>query len=206
MLLSQNFEQPTVIVAPRRYPIIISEMARFSRPSAAPTALTSPTGVKKQGFISYAHEDQDQFRAFQPYVKAVQRGLPWVEVKADDRIRSGQFWEDEILEMIASSHMFILLVSPAFLASDFIWQTELPAMRKRWQAVGGLLLPLVLKQCLWRVVCGAVQALPIESGKLKPIAEWDNPSRGFDHAHVAIASAIERHFNLPVQSFDWKAR
>jgi hypothetical protein len=161
-------------------------MARASRRAAASSAPASPATVKKPGFISYAHEDHDQFKALQPYVKAVRRGLPWAEVKADNARRPGQYWEDEILKMIAMAHVLMLLVSPAFLAGDRIWQKELPGMRKHWQAVSGLLLPVALKQCPSRVVRGSVQALPIDGGKLKPIAEWSDPSRGSERPRPSV--------------------
>jgi hypothetical protein len=167
---------------------------------------SSPAQATKRGFISYAHEDHDMFVAFQPYMKAIERGFPWVEVKADPLIRPGKEWEQEIRAMIGQAEMFVLLVSPAFLASDFIWDTELPEMRRRRQEVGGLLLPVVLKPCLWKVVCEAIQAVPRSGGKLKPIEEWDDPARGFACAHEEIAAEIERHFQIPIRSFDWSAR
>ena len=82
----------------------------------------------------------------------------------------------------------------------------LPEMRRRRQEVGGLLLPVVLKPCLWKVVCEAIQAVPRSGGKLKPIEDWDDPARGFACAHEEIAAEIERHFQIPIRSFDWSAR
>jgi hypothetical protein len=153
-------------------------MARPTRPAAQPDVQPSPVQVKKQGFISYAHEDHDLFIAFQPYMKAIQRGFPWVEMRADPSLRPGKVWEDEIRTMIREAEMFVLLVSPAFIASDFIMDTELPEMRRRRREVGGLLLPVVLKPCLWKIVCEAVQAVPRDRGKLRPIEEWDTQSHG----------------------------
>ena len=108
--------------------------------------------------------------------------------------------------MIDNAHMFILLISPDFIASDFIMEKELPAMRARRQKVGALLLPVVLSRCLWRHVCGAVQAVPRDDKVLRPIEEWESPRKGFVAAQAEIVAEMKKHFKLPMASFDWSAK
>ena len=181
-------------------------MARQSKPRTARGTPASPAPERRRGFISYAHEDHDQFELFQKYLKGALRGFPWVDIHADPSIQPGAPWEAEILKMIDQAHIFILLVSPSFLASDFIWDKELPAMKDRVQKIGALLLPVVLSRCLWKNVCDAIQAVPKDKGQLKPIGDWEAPTHGFVQAHEEIADAIARHFGVPMQSFDWSAK
>ena len=132
-------------------------------------APVSSAGVKKLGFISYAHDDHELFEEFQKHLNAVELAFPRVAFQADPQIHGGQRWQDEILRMIGQAELFILLVTPSFLNSEFILTTELPAMRQRYQDVGALLLPVVLKQCMWQWICRDVQALPSHNKRIKPI-------------------------------------
>jgi hypothetical protein len=176
----------------------------MARPSRTAAARLAP--VKKRGFISYAHDDVAGFKEFQTYLKGALRGFPSVEVDADHSIRAGDGWHAEILKKIGQAHIFILLIGPEFLASDFICNHELPAIRRRKQEVGALLIPVILHKCLWRQVCGAVQAVPMDNGHLVPIRDWKPHRNGFARAQEEIAAAIEKHFELPMQSFDWSAK
>ena len=139
-------------------------------------------------------------------MKGITRLFPWLDVYADTALRPGHEWEEAIMNMIASAHMFILLISPAFIASDFIMDKELPAMRARRHDVGALLLPVVLSKCSWQYVCGAVQAVPRNDKVLKPIDEWETPRKGFVQAHAEIVAEIVEHFGVPMQFFDWSAK
>jgi len=108
-------------------------------------------------FVSYAHADEPQ----QPREHEVQ-WLSWVksqfapldrlgvvEYFTDQKLLAAQDWEARILENLAHCDLFILLVSPGSLGSNFIVNTEVKAIIERQKANGSteqpLLLPIVLK-------------------------------------------------------------
>jgi hypothetical protein len=161
--------------------------------------------VKKLGFISYAHDDHALFEEFRKHLNVVSLAFPRVAFQADPTIHGGQRWHDEILRMIHRSDLFILLISPSFLASKFIIGTELPAMRERFHEVGALLLPVVLKQCMWQWICHDIQALPCQNKRVKPILSWKPRDSGFVQAQMEIGTAIERYYDMPMSFFDWSA-
>jgi hypothetical protein len=48
-----------------------------------------------------------------------------VDLWADNRLPSGAEWEREIEAALTSAKVAVLLISPAFLASEFIWESEM---------------------------------------------------------------------------------
>jgi hypothetical protein len=84
-----------------------------------------PASDRHKIFISYSHVDKPWLQRLLKHLKPFQAEIeitPW----ADDQIEPGQQWLTEIQKAIATSKAAVLLVSPDFLASEFIMQHELP--------------------------------------------------------------------------------
>jgi NB-ARC domain/WD domain, G-beta repeat/TIR domain/APAF-1 helical domain len=98
-------------------------------------------------FVSYSREDEQWRRRFVEMLKPLVR--EWrLEVWCDDRTVVGYEWRPQLAEAIARSRAALLLVSPSFLASDFIMDQELPTL----MAQGVLLVPVLVRPCLWQAV------------------------------------------------------
>ncbi len=95
-------------------------------------------------FVSYSRQDakwRDRFRVMlEPVVR--ERGL---ELWSDERNVVGDEWRPQLEQAIARSRAALLFVSPDFLASEFIMETELPALTER----GVRLVPVLIRPCLW---------------------------------------------------------
>lgn len=79
-------------------------------------------------FISYSHVDQEWLKKLRVFLKAYERkGL---KVWCDPYIEVGQRWEREIERALEDTCVGVLLISQDFIASDFIYENELPPLRE----------------------------------------------------------------------------
>lgn len=100
----------------------------------------------KNIFISYSHKDEIFYRDLLVHLKPLEKkGL--IDAWSDQRIKAGSLWKKEITTALAGTHAAILLISPDFLASDFIIDNELPLLLSRAEENGVRILPLILRAC-----------------------------------------------------------
>lgn len=157
--------------------------------------------MTKSGFISYAHADHEAYGRVRTHLRAVERSLD-IEFWADTRIKAGNYWNTTIQAAIEAADVHLLLVTPAFLASDYIYDHELPAIKSRLLA-GALVIPVVLQECMWGLCAGSLQAVPKDAaGAVKPVLSWRPQDRGFHEANRQISEAIQAQFlRTPKQIF-----
>jgi hypothetical protein len=160
--------------------------ARKRQPKVAPLALAPLNAMlteqKVQGFISYAHADASTVSRLAVHLRPIERYLPVQFWRDLTKLRIGDSLSGEITAAISESHIFVLVVTPDFLNSDYIFDNELPAILRRVEAINGLVLVAILKKCRWEPFVGQadVVAAPLTSeGRLLPVSEWKNED-GFD--------------------------
>lgn len=93
-------------------------------------------------FISYAHKNKrlvENFRDRFDDLLNISINFDY-QVWQDIEIKPGQLWENEILDALKQSDLGILLVSPAFLVSNYILDKEIPLLVN----LGKIIIPVAL--------------------------------------------------------------
>jgi formylglycine-generating enzyme required for sulfatase activity len=83
--------------------------------------------VRKELFISYSHRDLKWLEQLRTHLKPLERNYN-LERWDDSHIKPGDKWLVEIEQALARAAVALLLVSPDFVASDFIDRKEMPSL------------------------------------------------------------------------------
>lgn len=110
--------------------------------------------VPKPVFISYAHEDNESpDRAERWLDRLKQQLVPLVRhnitICSDQDIGLGEDWHAHIQAHLNSARAAVLLVSPAFLASEYVYSSELPVLLRNAAERGVEIIPVILRPCLF---------------------------------------------------------
>jgi hypothetical protein len=104
--------------------------------------------VRDKVFISYSHKDErylDQLRThITPYLR---KGT--LKAWSDKQIAAGARWLEEIKTALAQAAVAVMLVSPDFLASEFINENELGPLLKEADLGGVRLLWVLIVDCAY---------------------------------------------------------
>lgn len=129
-----------------------------------------------KAFLSYSHRDErslDRLRVHLAQLKREGSLSEWY----DREIPAGGTIDQEIDHHLSECELFIALVSPDFIASDYCHDVEMATALQRHEDGTLHFVPVILSQCDWRSTpMGKLKALPRDG---QPIGEWHNQESAY---------------------------
>jgi hypothetical protein len=155
-----------------------------------PPAGDSGQSQRHELFISYSHEDEHWLVKLRTHLKPLE-SLYGLERWDDSLIQPGDKWLKEIETALARAQVALLLVSPQFLASDFIQRKELPKLFRSAEEDGLKIIWLPLRPSSWKLYpqIEQYQAIIPPAKSLAQMSEVDQ-----DLAMVEITEKIQKTF------------
>ncbi|MCY3627493.1 MAG: toll/interleukin-1 receptor domain-containing protein [Gammaproteobacteria bacterium] len=127
-------------------------------------------------FISYSHKDEAALERLRTHL-AVMQQTELIDGWFDQKILPGSHIDAEITEQIESAELFLFLVSPNFLDSDYCVNNEMKRALERHEAGEARVIPVILEPCDWRATpLGNLKALPKDGC---PISKWTNENDAY---------------------------
>lgn len=148
--------------------------------------------MEPSAFISYSHADQKWLDRLEEMLVPLVRG--GLDIWSDKQIKAGDDWRKEIEDQLCKATVAVLLVSPKFIASDFIHKKELPPLLEAARQKGLRVLWVPISDSLYeRTPIGSYQAAHPPKSPLSGIRSRAKQ----DEALKAIALEIEKALTQP---------
>ena len=139
-------------------------------------------------FYSYSHKDEDLRNELEEQLALLKRqGL--ISGWHDRRIVPGQEWAAAIDENLESADVILLLVSAAFLNSDYCYDKEMTRALERHETKQARVIPILIRAVDWsEAPFSKLQILPKDA---KPVTSWPNRDEAWTDVAKGIRKAIE---------------
>lgn len=137
-------------------------------------------------FISYSHKDNQALDRLHVHLASLRR-QKLISQWYDRDILAGDVLDDEISTELERAELFLLLVSPDFIASDYCVERELERAIERHDEGSARVVPIIIEPCDWASMprLRRLKAVPDDG---KPVSEWANENTAF----LNVAQEIRR--------------
>ena len=148
--------------------------------------------ARYQVFISYSHKDERWREDLDTHLTPFLRNGS-IKSWSDMQIHPGSQWFDEIVSALNEVEVAVLLVTPNFLASDFIHEHELGPLLKEAEQDGVTILWVPIRESAYKQT--ALKNYQSVFSPTKPLAAM--PLAGRDKAWVKICEEIQTAVKKP---------
>jgi hypothetical protein len=143
-----------------------------------------------KAFISYSHRDEKALARLHIHLAMLRReGL--ITAWYDREILAGGEIDREVSSKLKDSDLFLALVSPDFLDSNYCYEHEMKNALERHENGTLRVIPIILEPCDWKSSpLGKLKALPKDG---KPISIWTNENV----AYLDVVTELRRLTRAP---------
>ena len=150
------------------------DTARFKRLLGVNESYT--TEIPTTLFYCYADEDKPFRDRLEKHLSVLKR-QSFIVGWYDRRIVPGTDWARSIDSHLMTASIILLLVSPNFLASDYVYSIEMRHALERHDAGYARVIPIILRPVDWKEAPFA--HLPILPRNAMPVTKWSNRDDAF---------------------------
>ncbi|GHP00351.1 hypothetical protein KSF_103980 [Reticulibacter mediterranei] len=138
-------------------------------------------------FYSYAREDEKLRRRLEQHLSLLrQQGV--IAAWHHRQVLAGTEWEQDVHAHLSTASVILLLVSPAYFASDYCSSIEMHYALERHATKSARVIPILLRPVYWQVAPFAhLECLPRNE---KPVTLWENQDQAFVEIVQAICAVI----------------
>lgn len=104
---------------------------------------TAPQRAKRV-FLSYSHQNTPWLGRLRTHLAGLRRDKR-IETWDDKEILPGDLWDNAIRQNLEKADVFILLLSADFIASDYIWNNELPNALDGFRKRNAIVIPILFE-------------------------------------------------------------
>ena len=139
-------------------------------------------------FFSYSHTDEVIRDQLDVHFAMLKRN--GVDTWHDRRILAGERFDNLIRQELENADIILLLVSPAFLNSNYCYSVEMTRALQRSDEGTAHILPVIAEICDWKASpLSGIKALPKDG---KALSMYPNPNEGFMEVVDEIRKVITR--------------
>lgn len=146
-----------------------------------------------QLFVSYSHKDESYLSELEIHLTTLKREK-LIATWHDRKIVPGQEWEKAIGGALQESDIYVFLISPDFVASEYCIENEVSIALEKHNSGQAIVIPIVVRPVDWlSTPLGKIQALPKDAN---PISMWGDKDQAWLEAVKGIRLAIsevDRH-------------
>ncbi len=155
-------------------------------------------------FISYAHKDEEFKDELLIFLDPLKRSGQ-IAIWNDRAILVGDKWAKEITTALETCEIILFLLSPYFLASDYINDVEIIKAMQRHKQNTLRLIPVMLSECdlSSHIIPGEEDKISDFQGlpeNMKPIDTWNPRARGW----MSVVNGLKPAIILSQQNRDKK--
>jgi hypothetical protein len=139
-----------------------------------------------RAFISYSHHDVGALDRLHVHLANLQREGR-IETWYDREILAGNVLGDEISQELEAADLFLLMISPDFIASNYCVDREMQRALERHDAGEARVVPIIVEPCDWAAMPQLRQLKAVPRDGL-PVSEWANANT----AYLDVVQEIRR--------------
>ncbi len=152
-----------------------------------------------KAFISYSHVDQRFLERLHVHFAPLQRE-ELITTWTDNDILAGGKLDKKISDSLANSKLFIALLSPDYISSNYCYEKEFKNALEMQEKNQIIVIPVIVEDCDWlNTPFQKFKALPKDG---KPISAWNNENTAYLNIIQEIRNLITVSAKRPIKAIE----